>query len=62
MNQFTKSLVFASQKHKSQRRKNAGDVPYINHPLEVVHILSLAGVTDYEILAAGVLHDTVEDT
>lgn len=47
MNIFTKALVFASQKHQSQRRKNAADVPYINHPLEVVHILSLAGVTDY---------------
>lgn len=62
MELFTKSLVFASDKHKAQRRKNAGDVPYINHPLEVVHILSLAGVKDYEVLAAAVLHDTVEDT
>jgi (p)ppGpp synthase/HD superfamily hydrolase len=62
MELFTKSLVFASDKHKTQRRKNAGDVPYINHPLEVAHILSLAGVKDYEILAAAVLHDTVEDT
>ncbi len=33
MELFTKSLVFAAEKHKNQRRKNAGDVPYINHPL-----------------------------
>lgn len=62
MDIFTKSLVFASQKHKSQRRKQAGDIPYINHPIEVAHILNLAGVKDYEILAAAILHDTVEDT
>lgn len=62
MDIFTKSLVFAADKHRSQRRKQAGDIPYINHPLEVAHILSLAGVKDYEILAAAVLHDTVEDT
>jgi (p)ppGpp synthase/HD superfamily hydrolase len=30
---YTKSLVFAAEKHKNQRRKQAGDVPYINHPL-----------------------------
>lgn len=40
MKTFTKALVFASVKHQSQRRKQAGDIPYINHPLEVVHILS----------------------
>jgi guanosine-3',5'-bis(diphosphate) 3'-pyrophosphohydrolase len=62
MELFTKSLVFASYKHREQRRKQAGDIPYINHPIEVAHILSLAGVKDYEILAAAVLHDTVEDT
>jgi guanosine-3',5'-bis(diphosphate) 3'-pyrophosphohydrolase len=59
MDLFTKSLVFAADKHKNQRRKQAGDVPYINHPLEVAHILALAGVKDYEILAAAILHDTV---
>jgi guanosine-3',5'-bis(diphosphate) 3'-pyrophosphohydrolase len=47
MDLFTKSLVFAAEKHQSQRRKQAGDIPYINHPLEVSHILSLAGVRDY---------------
>jgi guanosine-3',5'-bis(diphosphate) 3'-pyrophosphohydrolase len=62
MDLFTKSLVFASFKHRGQRRKQAGDIPYINHPIEVAHILSLAGITDYQILAAAILHDTVEDT
>jgi guanosine-3',5'-bis(diphosphate) 3'-pyrophosphohydrolase len=59
MKLFTKSLVFASQKHQYQRRKNDSNVPYINHPLEVAHILNISGVEDPIILAAGILHDTV---
>jgi (p)ppGpp synthase/HD superfamily hydrolase len=58
---FTKALQFASVKHQNQRRKN-GDIPYINHPIEVAHILVQAGVKDHDILAAGLLHDTIEDT
>ena len=58
---FTKALQFASFKHSSQRRKN-GDIPYINHPIEVANILSQAGVADFTILSAAILHDTVEDT
>ena len=58
---FIKSIEFASRKHTSQRRKN-GDIPYINHPIEVANILSQAGVTDFTILSAAILHDTVEDT
>jgi (p)ppGpp synthase/HD superfamily hydrolase len=58
---FTEALRFASYKHRFQRRKNE-DVPYINHPIEVADFLTKAGVTDYEILSAAILHDTVEDT
>lgn len=58
---FTRALSFAAFKHSSQRRKN-GDIPYINHPLEVVKILGDAGMTDFDVLSAAVLHDTVEDT
>lgn len=49
-------------KHKDQRRKDASKSPYINHPLQVVDLLTQAGVTDVKVLIAGVLHDTVEDT
>ena len=59
---FTKSLVFAAEKHQSQRRKQPGDIPYINHPLQVTQILSAAGITDWNVLTAAVLHDTLEDT
>lgn len=55
---FTKAINFAAFKHRNQRRKN-GDIPYINHPIEVAHILANAGVTDYEVLSAAVLHDTI---
>ena len=53
---------FAAIKHRHQRRKN-GDIPYVNHPLEVARILSAdGGVRDGATLAAAILHDTVEDT
>lgn len=56
------AAFFASEKHRDQRRKNAARTPYINHPLEVAHLMALAGVTDVDVLCAGLLHDTVEDT
>ncbi len=60
---FVKALNFAAQKHRDQRRKGSDQVPYINHPIAVAHILLVeAGVTDETVLAAALLHDTVEDT
>lgn len=57
------ALQFAAQKHKAQRRKGGTDIPYINHPIDVATLLATIGrVTDADILAAAVLHDTVEDT
>lgn len=58
---FAKACNFAAIKHTNQRRKS-GDIPYINHPLEVAYILADAGVEDVATLCAAVLHDTVEDT
>ena len=58
---FIRSIEFASKKHQSQRRKN-GDIPYINHPIQVANFLAQAGIDDYDILSAAILHDTVEDT
>lgn len=53
---------FAARKHSRQRRKH-GDIPYINHPLAVARILAEeAGVDDAAVLAAALLHDTLEDT
>jgi len=54
---------FAATKHADQRRKNAAATPYINHPLEVAeHLCRVGGVTDETVLAAALLHDTIEDT
>jgi len=57
------ALAFASRKHRDQRRKDAEGSPYINHPIAVAHVLAAEGaVTDVPVLAAAILHDTVEDT
>ena len=59
---IVRAAEFAAVKHREQRRKN-GDIPYINHPLGVARILTEeAGVVDADVLAAAILHDTVEDT
>jgi (p)ppGpp synthase/HD superfamily hydrolase len=46
--------------HAGQFRKGA-DIPYAVHPLAVGMILAGAGCSD-EVIAAGILHDTLEDT
>jgi guanosine-3',5'-bis(diphosphate) 3'-pyrophosphohydrolase len=54
---------FAADKHRDQRRKGVRNTPYINHPLEVAERLNrVAGIEDPTILAAAILHDTIEDT
>jgi GTP diphosphokinase / guanosine-3',5'-bis(diphosphate) 3'-diphosphatase len=58
-----KALSFAAHKHRDQRRKDAEASPYINHPIALADVLvNEGGVTDAEVLAAALLHDTVEDT
>lgn len=55
------ALNFAALRHRSQRRKGRNGAPYINHLIEVAHILALHGVDDADILRAALLHDAVED-
>jgi len=58
-----KALSFAAHKHRDQRRKDAEASPYINHPIALAEVLAGEGdVTDLEVLAAALLHDTIEDT
>lgn len=55
-----KALQLASKNHEGQYRKNT-DIPYITHPVAVGMMLLKNGYSE-EIVAAGILHDTVEDT
>ncbi len=58
-----RAAVFAAEKHRGQQRKGAGAAPYILHPLAVARALvEEGGVMDAEVIAAGLLHDTIEDT
>jgi guanosine-3',5'-bis(diphosphate) 3'-pyrophosphohydrolase len=58
-----RAAAFASEKHSRQRRKDADASPYINHPLALANVLANeGGVADVSVLAAALLHDTVEDT
>ena len=57
-----KATHFAAEKHRNQRRKDAAETPYINHPITVAETLRIHGVMDEDILVAALLHDTIEDT
>ena len=58
-----KAAHFSAQKHSTQRRKDENASPYINHPISVaLAIAQIGDVDDPEILAAALLHDTLEDT
>lgn len=59
MNVLEEAIIFATQAHMGQVRKMA-ETPYILHPLEVAAIISTMS-DSLELMAAGVLHDTVED-
>lgn len=57
---LSEAVRFATEKHAGQFRKGT-TIPYIVHPLEVMSIL-VGMDADANLLIAGVLHDTVEDT
>ena len=60
---LVRAIAFASEKHSTQRRKDAAESPYINHPIALVDVLANEGnVTDIDTLCAAALHDTIEDT
>lgn len=55
-----RAIGFAARAHEGQRRKT-GNVPFIAHPVGVAMLLQDMGC-DESVVAAGLLHDTVEDT
>ena len=54
------AMLFAEKAHRGQKRKGT-DIDYITHPMEVYQILT-SMQAGKELLMAGLLHDTVEDT
>jgi guanosine-3',5'-bis(diphosphate) 3'-pyrophosphohydrolase len=54
------ALVFAVRRHARQRRRSDG-AAFIEHPLEVAGLLHDAGCSDV-VVAAGLLHDVVENS
>jgi hypothetical protein len=54
------ALKWAATQHRDQRRA-VDRAPFILHPLEVAALLAGRGYDD-EVIAAGLLHDVIEDT
>jgi (p)ppGpp synthase/HD superfamily hydrolase len=54
------ALAFAAERHDGQLRETDG-APFILHPLEVAQLLRGRDYPD-AVIAAGVLHDVIEDT
>lgn len=58
-----RAAYFAGEKHRLQRRSDIEQTPYINHPLELAHILTEEGdIYCMDTICASLLHDTLEDT
>ena len=56
-----KAKKFAIEAHRGQRRKSDKEKPMVIHPINVGHILEEYGF-DENVIAAGYLHDVIEDT
>ncbi len=54
-----RAFLFALRAHDGQKRKDGK--PYIVHPFAVANELAKNGADD-DLIAAGLLHDTIEDT
>jgi (p)ppGpp synthase/HD superfamily hydrolase len=56
-----RAIALALRAHATQVRKGDGELPYLVHPVTVALILSRF-TADEDIIIAGLLHDTLEDT
>ena len=59
MELVSEAISFAAKVHDGMRRKKS-DIPYIVHPIEVCAIVATM-TESQETIAAGALHDVVED-
>jgi (p)ppGpp synthase/HD superfamily hydrolase len=56
------AAAFAARAHRHQLRKD-NQTPYVSHPFRVCLVVRhVFGIDDPRILAAALLHDTIEDT
>ena len=60
MTLLEQAIIFATERHSGAVRKSE-QTPYILHPFEAASIVSTM-TSEEAVLAAAVLHDTVEDT
>jgi (p)ppGpp synthase/HD superfamily hydrolase len=61
VNKVKSAELFAKRKHSHITRKD-GKTPYFNHLQDVVNRLKKLGIENQNIICAGWLHDTIEDT
>lgn len=63
INKIQKAIKFATKTHEIyQKQKRKGkDISYITHPLAVGLLLSCVNAGD-DVVCAGILHDTIEDS
>lgn len=59
MELVNKAIIFAAKAHDGMRRKQE-NTPYILHPMEAAVIIA-SMTDDQNVIAAGALHDVVED-
>lgn len=60
---ISEAAELAARRHNGMARKGRGNEPYINHLAEVANLLATAtDGADAELVAAGWLHDVIEDT
>ena len=60
MDIFDEAIIFATKAHSGAFRKGTS-IPYITHPIEAAAIVATM-TNNKNVLAAAVLHDTIEDT
>ena len=59
---IAEAAAFAARAHRHQLRKD-GQTPYVSHVFRVCLVVrQVFGVDDPRVLAAALLHDTIEDT
>lgn len=59
--QIKKAIQYAAHKHDGHKRLGAEGLPYLTHLLSVALLVAEDGADD-DVVAAALLHDTIEDT